>query len=81
MMTLRYRFTHWFFRWVMDTDGDLGLQVAGVVTFIKYKEHTCVYWGTHERSGRAHFHPALKWQGRMPPPLTSLQKTQLGISD
>lgn len=44
LCVLKYRFWHWFFRWVKDSDGDIGFQIAGVVTFIKYKEHTLTYF-------------------------------------
>ncbi len=49
-----HRFKTWAFRWVQDTDGDLGLQVFRVVTFIKYKDSTLVYWGgtPYERAGK-----------------------------
>lgn len=40
-----YKFRHWFFRWIVDVDGDVGLTLCGgLVTFVKYKEHTIVYW-------------------------------------
>jgi hypothetical protein len=44
MSSIRYRLRHFIFRWVEDEDGDIGLQFFGIVTFVKYKEHTLVYW-------------------------------------
>lgn len=32
------------FRWVMDNEGDVGLEIAGVVTLLKYKRGTLVLW-------------------------------------
>lgn len=30
------------FRWVQDEDGDIGLEVFGLITFLKYKENTII---------------------------------------
>ncbi len=55
-----YKFTHWFFRWEMDSDGDVAFCVAGLVRFIKYKHSTLTKWGWwHAKS----FQQADKWQG------------------
>lgn len=35
------------FRWVIDDEGDIGLQVCGSITLIKYKDSTIVYWPWH----------------------------------
>ena len=51
-----YRFSHWMFKWVKDEDGDIGLQIMGVITFIKYKESTLIYFFRN-------FEGADKWQG------------------
>ena len=51
------------FRWVQDEDGDVGLQIAGIVTFIKYKDMAIVYWfKKFERAG--------KWQGYESPSIS-----------
>lgn len=34
----------WFCRWVQDEDGDIGLEVFGIITFIKYKHETIIKW-------------------------------------
>jgi hypothetical protein len=44
------------FRWVKDKDGDIGLQIFGILTFIKYKTSTLIYWFKA-------FDDADKWQG------------------
>jgi hypothetical protein len=46
-LTMRYRFIHWLFYWVVDSGGDIGLRIAGIVTLVKYKEHTVFYWFKH----------------------------------
>lgn len=38
------RFRNWAFRWVKDEDGDIGFRLLGIVTFLKYKNHTFVKW-------------------------------------
>lgn len=53
---LWYRFSHWVLRWVSDGDGDIGFQILGILTFIKYKHDTLVYVGRN-------YSPAGKWQG------------------
>jgi hypothetical protein len=32
------------FRWVKDDEGDIGIEIFGVLTLIKYKYSTIVYW-------------------------------------
>lgn len=48
----RYHFTHWFFSWRLDSEGDMGLLIANMLFLVKYKEHTIVSWlnpfKTHE---------------------------------
>lgn len=56
---LSYNFRHWMFKWVTDAEGDIGLQVAGLFVFLKYKEHTIVYFPWNKEK----FTPAGKWQG------------------
>lgn len=41
----RYKFRHWFFKWNQDEEGDIVFSVAGVIHFVKYKEHTIVKFG------------------------------------
>jgi len=41
---LKYKLEHKALRWVQDEEGDLGLEILGVVTLVKYKEHTIVKW-------------------------------------
>lgn len=48
LMMASYKFRHWFFQWNMDKEGDIVLSVAGVVHFLKYKEHTIVKWGKQD---------------------------------
>lgn len=41
----KYKFKRWFFRWIADESGCIGLMMCGgVVTFLKYKDSTIVYW-------------------------------------
>lgn len=40
-----YQFTHWAFKWVQDSEGDIGFQMFGIITAIKYKEHTIWKFG------------------------------------
>jgi hypothetical protein len=37
------------FRWVVDSEGDIGLMVVGCVIFLKYKDSTLVYFGNRGR--------------------------------
>jgi len=39
-----YKIRHAMFKWVTDNDGDVGLQIFGVLTIIKYKEHAIFEW-------------------------------------
>jgi hypothetical protein len=33
------------FRWIVDEDKDVGLELFwGLVTLVKYKDHTITYW-------------------------------------
>lgn len=41
----RFKLSMKVFKWVQDEDGDVGLQVCGLVTFIKYKDMTVILWG------------------------------------
>lgn len=41
----KYQFSHWFFKWNQDEEGDIVFSVMNIVHFIKYKEHTNVLWG------------------------------------
>lgn len=43
------------FRWIQDEEGDVGLSVLGLVTFVKYKGYTIV------RLGGRRFNDALKY--------------------
>ena len=40
-----YLFKHWFFKWNVDEDGDIVFSIANILHFLKYKEHTLVYFG------------------------------------
>lgn len=40
-----YKMTHAAFRWVMDEDGDIGIEIFRLVTLLKYKEHTIIKFG------------------------------------
>lgn len=40
----KYRARHWAFQWVHDDEGDIGIQIFGIVTLNKYKEHTLILW-------------------------------------
>lgn len=39
-----YRLRRVLFRWVMDTEGDIGLELFRILSFIKYKESTVLKW-------------------------------------
>ena len=59
----KYKFKRWFFRWITDAEGDIGLSLCGgLVTLLKYKDHTLVYFF---RS----YLPAGKYQGNDRPKL------------
>lgn len=64
-MIRKYNFRHWMFQWVQDSSGDIGLKVAGVVCFLKYKEHTIRYWRWNKEWKE--FRKAGKWQGHETP--------------
>ncbi len=32
------------FRWVQDEEGDIGVEIFGVVSFVKYKDSTIIIW-------------------------------------
>lgn len=49
---VRYQVSERVFRWVEDEDGDVGLEVFGLVTFVKYKHSTIVGWKRHYKSAR-----------------------------
>ena len=49
-------FKDWALRWVRDEDGDIGLQVFGFITFVKYKYSTIIVLGERDT-----FHPADKF--------------------
>lgn len=53
-----YKFRHWFFKWNQDDEGDIVFSIAGLVHFLKYKEHTHVYWG------KKNYKEAPKWVNR-----------------
>lgn len=55
-LAFKYKLNRWMFKWVSDEDGDIGIQIFGVITFIKYKESTLIYLGKK-------YQPADKWQG------------------
>jgi hypothetical protein len=41
-----YRLRHWLFQWnYCEQDGSIVFTVAGALHFLKYKEHTIVYFG------------------------------------
>lgn len=35
---------NWLFRWVVDSDGDIGLQIARILTVTKYKNGSIINW-------------------------------------
>lgn len=41
----KYQFVHWLFQWKQDDDGDIAFVIANIITFVKYKEHTMIYFG------------------------------------
>jgi len=41
----KYQFSHWFFRWNQDEEGDLVFSVMNIIHFVKYKEHTIIHFG------------------------------------
>lgn len=45
LMITRYKFKHWFFSWGVDDEGDVVFSIAKILHFVKYKEHTQVYFG------------------------------------
>ena len=45
---LHYKFMHWLFQWNAEPEeqgGSIVFTIAGILHFVKYKEHTIVYWG------------------------------------
>ncbi len=42
---LKYRFIHWLFQWNQDEEGALVFTIAGILHFLKYKEHTIIRLG------------------------------------
>lgn len=44
MSLLSYKIRRSIFRWVQDEEGDIGLEIFGIVSFVKYKEGTIVHW-------------------------------------
>lgn len=63
--TRRYRFSHWFFQWVLDHEGDIGLLVANTLLLVKYKEHTALYWNNPFKPSK--YRPAPKYVGNDTP--------------
>jgi len=59
-----YRLSHWFFQWVSDFEGDIGIKIAGVIVLLKYKEHTLVYRVGSKKYKACRFCPAAKYQGQ-----------------
>jgi len=57
---LSYQLKSRIFSWKKDMDGDLGLVVAGMVAFVKYKDHTLVLFPWEQGFPREQ---ADKWQG------------------
>lgn len=45
------------FKWIKDESGDIGITLFGIVTLLKYKEMTIIYWFKK-------FEPAGRWQGK-----------------
>lgn len=58
--TMWLRLFLFVFHWVQDEDGDIGLQFFRLITFVKYKEHTLVYFG-RKNSFRKNWKPAPKY--------------------
>lgn len=57
-----YRFWHWLYRWnVCVQDGSIVFTVAGVLHFLKYKEHTIIYWGQGNKPDPFSVAPAAKF--------------------
>ena len=44
LWVFKYRMGLFVFRWVIDEDDDIGLQICRIVTLVKYKEMTIIYW-------------------------------------
>lgn len=40
----RLRFSMWAFKWVMDEEYDIGIQLFGCLTLLKYKQSTLFLW-------------------------------------
>jgi hypothetical protein len=57
-LEMKYRLEHWFFQWRVDDEGDITFTLAGILNFIKYKEHTIIGFC------RGIYYPAPKYFGK-----------------
>ncbi len=52
-------------RWIIDSEGDIGLSFWGIITFIKYKDSTIIYWFKRFRTAPRYTHIAISSFGSM----------------